>query len=64
MHLITTAHLVAQKRKATEIDTEDISRVYNLFIDKERSKQFLKDYEKEFMFSEVSDTDNKMDIDK
>ena len=61
MHLITAAHLVAQKRKSTEIDTEDISRVYNLFIDVERSKQFLKDYEKEFMFSEI---DNKMDIDK
>ena len=61
MHLITTAHLVAQKRKSTEIDTEDISRVYNLFIDVERSKQFLKDYEKEFMFSEIED--NKMDID-
>jgi len=65
MHLITTAHLVAQKRKATEIDTEDISRVYNLFIDVERSKQFLKDYEKEFMFSEIEVKDtNKMDIDK
>jgi len=61
MHLITTAHLVAQKRKSTEIDTEDISRVYNLFIDVERSKQFLKDYEKEFMFSEIED--NKMDVD-
>jgi RuvB-like protein 2 len=68
MHLITTAHLVAQKRKATEIDTEDISKVYNLFIDVERSKQFLKDYEKDFMFSEISENDNKndnkMDIDK
>jgi RuvB-like protein 2 len=65
MHLITCAHLVAQKRKSTEIDTEDISRVYNLFIDVERSKQFLKDYEKEFMFSEVETVvTNKMDIDK
>jgi len=62
MHLITAAHLVAQKRKSTEIDTDDISKVYNLFIDVERSKQFLKDYEKEFMFSEVDL--NKMDIDK
>lgn len=62
MHLITAAHLVAQKRKSTEIDTDDISKVYNLFIDVERSKQFLKDYEKEFMFSEVDS--NKMDIDK
>lgn len=63
MHLITAAHLVAQKRKATEIDIDDISKVYNLFIDIERSKQFLKDYEKEFMFSEIEDS-NKMDIDK
>ncbi len=63
MHLITAAHLVSQKRKSTEIDTEDIQKVYNLFIDIERSKQFLKDYEKEFMFSEIENKGNKMEID-
>ena len=34
---------------------DDISTAYSLFIDIERSKSFLKDYEKDFMFSEVED---------
>ena len=55
IHLITTASLVAIKRKSNEVDTEDISTVYSLFIDIERSKQFLKEYEKEFMFTEFDE---------
>jgi len=51
IHLITTANLVAQKRKASEVDVADIRKVYNLFVDVKRSTDFLKDYEKEFMFS-------------
>ena len=52
IHLITTASLVAQKRKATEVDMDDIGRVYSLFIDVERSKQYLTEHEEEFMFTE------------
>jgi len=51
IHLITTSNLVAQKRKAAEVDVADIRKVYNLFVDVKRSTDFLKDYEKEFMFS-------------
>lgn len=63
IHLITTASLVALKRKANEVDTEDISRVYSLFVDIERSKQFLREYEKEFMFCDIHSDTDKMDID-
>lgn len=56
--MITTANLVAIKRKSNEVDTEDISTVYSLFIDIERSKQFLKEYEKEFMFTEFDEDGN------
>ena len=52
IHLITTANLVAQKRKAAEVDVQDIRKVYSLFVDVKRSSQFLKEYEQEFMFSE------------
>jgi len=63
IHLITAAYLVAQKRKSNEVDTEDISRVYSLFVDLERSKEFLKEHEKEFMFYESqTDESDKMDI--
>ena len=55
IHLITAANLIAQKRKSTEVEMDDISTAYSLFIDIERSKSFLKDYEKDFMFSEIED---------
>jgi len=54
IHLITTAYLVSQKRKSAEVDVQDIRKVYSLFVDIKRSTQFLKDFEKEFMFHEVS----------
>merc|ERR1712232_50797 len=55
IHLITASNLVAQKRKAGEVDVADIRKVYNLFVDVKRSTDFLKDYEKEFMFSDSAD---------
>lgn len=53
IQLITTANLVARKRKATEVDVDDIKRVYSLFLDESRSTQFLKEYQQEFMFNEM-----------
>ncbi len=55
IHLITAANLIAQKRKSNEVEMDDISTAYSLFIDVERSKSFLKDYEKDLMFQEVED---------
>jgi len=55
IHLITASYLVAAKRKATEVDVEDISRVYNLFVDVKRSTQFLTEYQDQFMFNEADD---------
>ena len=43
---------MAQKRKSSEVEKEDIRKVYNLFVDVKRSTTFLKDYEQEFMFSD------------
>jgi len=57
IHLITTSNLVAIKRKAAEVDIVDIRRVYSLFVDIKRSSQFLKDFEKEFMFHEITAED-------
>lgn len=55
IHIITAASLVAQKRKATEVDVDDVSRVYQMFIDVKRSTQFLTEYQNEFMFNTVID---------
>jgi len=53
IHLITAAALVAAKRKSAEVEVEDISRVYSLFLDVQRSTQFLVEYQNVFMFNEV-----------
>lgn len=52
MQLIMTSSLIARKRKAQEVDVEDIKRAYQLFFDEGRSVQFLKEYQQEFMFNE------------
>ena len=36
IQLITTAALVARKRKATEVAIDDVKRVYSLFLDESR----------------------------
>merc|ERR1711870_8797 len=64
IHLITVANLVAMKRKAQEVDVQDIRRVYSLFVDVKRSTQFLIEYQQEFMFSEVAEADGKEDKDE
>merc|ERR1712146_619017 len=58
IHLITVSNLVAMKRKAQEVDVQDIRKVYSLFVDVKRSTQFLMEYQQEFMFSEVRDGDD------
>eukprot|EP00794_Sanderia_malayensis_P018202 gene18202-20020_t len=52
IQLITAANLCCRKRKGTEVDVEDIKRVYSLFFDEGRSTQFLKEYQQDFMFNE------------
>ncbi|XP_056642352.1 ruvB-like 2 [Diorhabda carinulata] len=58
MQLIMTSNLIARKRKAHEVDVEDIKRAYQLFFDEGRSVQFLREYQQEFMFNEIDDKDD------
>merc|ERR1719473_340063 len=53
IQMITVSALCCMKRKAGEIDIEDIKRVYSLFCDVKRSTQFLMEYQQEFMFNEL-----------
>lgn len=55
IHLITSASLCCRKRKGTEVDVEDIKKVYSLFFDAGRSSTFLKEYQQEFLFYEDGD---------
>eukprot|EP00045_Choanoeca_perplexa_P006016 m.50411 g.50411 ORF g.50411 m.50411 type:complete len:480 (+) comp13418_c0_seq1:56-1495(+) len=52
IQLITAANLVCRKRKGVEVEKADLSRVYGLFQDLERSVAFLKEYQKQFLFDE------------
>lgn len=54
IQLITTANLACKKRKGAEVSIDDIKRVYKLFLDESRSSEFLKEYEKNFLFSEIT----------
>merc|ERR1711977_383853 len=56
IHMITAAHLVCQKRQGTEVDIQDIKKVYTLFMDLKRSVKMLEDYHKDFMFNEAQDS--------
>lgn len=53
IHMIMTASLVCSARKGTEVDIEDVKKVYTLFVDVKRSTQYMVDYEQEFMFNEA-----------
>ncbi|KAK3283844.1 RuvB-like 2 [Cymbomonas tetramitiformis] len=53
IQLITASSLVALKRKSAEVEVEDVSRVYTMFVDIKRSTQFLIEYQDQFMFNEV-----------
>ena len=50
------ASLVCKKRKGTEVSVEDVKRVYTLFLDEQRSCDFLKEYQDEFMFNSVEES--------
>ena len=51
IQLISVAGLTCKKRKGTEISIEDIKKVYSLFLDEQRSCEFLKEYQDEFLFN-------------
>ncbi|KAG5844352.1 hypothetical protein ANANG_G00161600 [Anguilla anguilla] len=53
IQLISTAGLVCRKRRGTEVQVEDIKRVYSLFLDESRSSQYMKEYQDSFLFNET-----------
>lgn len=58
MCLITASSLACQKRKGKEVEIEDITRVYQLFVDVKRSTQYLMEYQEQFMFNEFPGQDD------
>jgi RuvB-like protein 2 len=52
LQLITTASLIALKRKASVVTKDDVRKAYGLFTDLKRSVEYLEAHEKEFLFGE------------
>ncbi|CAM9861805.1 unnamed protein product, partial [Discosporangium mesarthrocarpum] len=46
IHMIMAAQLCSAKRKGNQVEVEDIKRVYTLFVDVQRSTEFLMQYQK------------------
>merc|ERR1712157_656035 len=68
LHLIQPSFCMAKKRKSHSIEVVDIKRVYSLFVDVDRSTQFLNDYQNQFVFhdeeeEEEDDDDRKEEVD-
>jgi len=51
MQMITSAAIVARKRKSQEVTKKDIKKIYTLFLDEKRSTNYLQEYQDQFLFS-------------
>ena len=57
LNLISCADILAKKRKATAVDTDDLRRGYTYFLDEKRSVQWLKEQQGSMMFEETGDAE-------
>jgi RuvB-like protein 2 len=48
-NIITTSHLLSEKRKGKEVSIDDVQRSYRLFYDPKRSVKFVKEFEARFI---------------
>ena len=57
LNLISCAHVIATKRKAEQVDVEDLRRAYTYFMDEKRSVQWMEEQQGLLLFEEI-DTNN------
>jgi RuvB-like protein 2 len=57
IQLINASALVCNKRKATKVETADVSKAYNLFIDVKRSTKFMSEYSSQYLYNEAGAED-------
>ena len=53
LNLISCAQVVATKRKAEEVDVEDLRRAYTYFMDEKRSVQWMEEQQGSLVFEDV-----------
>ncbi|KAL4068902.1 TIP49 C-terminus-domain-containing protein [Scleroderma yunnanense] len=54
LNLISCAHMISRKRKAENVDVEDLRRAYTYFMDEKRSVQWLKEQQGSLVFEEIA----------
>lgn len=62
LNLISCAQVLARKRKAENVDVEDLRRAYTYFMDEKRSVQWLKEQQGSLMFEVVGNEKDAMDM--
>ena len=55
LNLISCAHVIATKRKAEQVDTNDLRRAYTYFMDEKRSVQWMDEQQGALLFEETDD---------
>jgi RuvB-like protein 2 len=58
LNIISTAQVLARKRKATTVEVEDLKRSYSYFMDEKRSVQWLKEQQGSLIFEEMGTADD------
>jgi RuvB-like protein 2 len=58
IHLISAASLAAQRRKSAAVEVEDVSKAYSLFLDVNRSVQYLQEFHEQYMYNEMEAATN------
>jgi RuvB-like protein 2 len=58
LNLISCAQMVARRRKAEQVDVEDIRRAYSYFMDEKRSVQWIKEQQGSLVFEEMGTGDD------
>lgn len=60
LNLISCGRVVAKKRKAEQVDVEDLRRAYTYFMDEKRSVQWLVEQQGNLVFEEVGGTQDEL----
>ena len=53
INLISCANVIASKRKAEQVDVDDLRRAYTYFMDEKRSVQWLEEQQGALLFEEI-----------
>lgn len=64
LNVISTAQMLARKRKVDKVDVEDLRRSYTYFMDEKRSVQWLKEQQGSLVFEEIGAEEDKDSMDQ